>query len=1033
MSQTSHSNDSVCISKTDEFFPQIDDHSLGNQTVGNRRISFWFSNGNAPRVVRFHAPALRLAVLATAAFSLAPDFTAQAGDSASPLNVPGTIVGWGNNDHGQTTLPSSLESLGLCSQIAAGNSHTVALRINGTVKAWGMNDQDQCAIPLNLGACLQVAAGGAHTVALKQNGLVAAWGANTEGQANVPAGLGQCSQISAGGMHTLAIKQNGLIAAWGSNNEGQSTLPAGLGVCKQIIAGPTYSGAIQSSGTVVLWGLWQVEPEIISCTVPSNLGACTMIAAGAMHTAAINTAGIVKAWGSNEEHQCDVPSTLGICTQVAAGISFTVALKADGNVVAWGNNSAGQCSVPTSESSHGEITQVAAGSEHTVALHSNGNVTSWGVDSSGECGSLADGDIKTKDASGFYWTKSQSDSPCIALAVGEVHNVALKIDGSLVAWGDNSHGQCEIPSGWPLGFVITPIDGGDPLPIPSAALISAGKSHSVALSTLGIMKAWGLNNFGQCDLDQTRCTQIAAGGFHTAAIQMKNAFRFSLSSDQVDDYNLTEVDTAFSNSAEIDSRIANLDATVAKPYRTDGSNPTYLASSWLSGIKLTGIPLSKSAVNGTPAGSASHGALITPRHMIITKHYPYWSGSTTGSVIKFLNSNNEVKTGIVDRLYPIGGWSSGPDLLVVRFQSDVDSSITPMTIGVFSNDQDSFGNELPPNTPVIMIDQEEKALILEAKAIRPGVSLMPPSDPQRRAFHESAISFDSSSPFILLYENDAIIQPLLIGLTQSPGQGGNFASGPIIGANISLITNVIQEVFGDTDAKYKLNIFHNNTPNHGGIKAWGNNQYGQCSAPTNLTDCTQIVAGEYHTLALQNGAVSAWGRNDFGQCSVPTVLKSPNACTQIAAGAFHSVALRSNGHVLAWGRNTFGECNLPEDLGLCSQITAGGDETSGHTAAVRRDGVVIAWGENGSGQCDVPPNLGVIHYVGAGARHTLAVVSPENHCPADFDGSGTVDSGDLSIILLSYGESGSVADLDHSGFVDAADIGALLISWGECQ
>ena len=100
---------------------------------------------------------------------------------------------------------------------------------------------------------------------------------------------------------------------------------------------------------------------------------------------------------------------------------------------------------------------------------------------------------------------------------------------------------------------------------------------------------------------------------------------------------------------------------------------------------------------------------------------------------------------------------------------------------------------------------------------------------------------------------------------------------------------------------------------------------------------------------------------------------------------------------------------------------------------MRRDGVVVAWGENGSGQCDVPPNLGVGLYVGAGARHTLALVSPENHCPADFDGSGAVDSGDLSIILLSYGESGSVADLDHSGFVDAADIGALLISWGECQ
>ncbi|MDZ4752882.1 MAG: M64 family metallopeptidase [Phycisphaerae bacterium] len=51
-------------------------------------------------------------------------------------------------------------------------------------------------------------------------------------------------------------------------------------------------------------------------------------------------------------------------------------------------------------------------------------------------------------------------------------------------------------------------------------------------------------------------------------------------------------------------------------------------------------------------------------------------------------------------------------------------------------------------------------------------------------------------------------------------------------------------------------------------------------------------------------------------------------------------------------------------------------------------------------------------------------------CIADLDGSGTVDSSDLSILL---GGWGSVAgDLDQSGTTDAQDLSILLAAWGTC-
>jgi hypothetical protein len=52
-------------------------------------------------------------------------------------------------------------------------------------------------------------------------------------------------------------------------------------------------------------------------------------------------------------------------------------------------------------------------------------------------------------------------------------------------------------------------------------------------------------------------------------------------------------------------------------------------------------------------------------------------------------------------------------------------------------------------------------------------------------------------------------------------------------------------------------------------------------------------------------------------------------------------------------------------------------------------------------------------------------------CPADLNGSGTVDAGDLATLLGAWGGSGA-ADLDGNGTVDAGDLATLLGAWGAC-
>ena len=59
------------------------------------------------------------------------------------------------------------------------------------------------------------------------------------------------------------------------------------------------------------------------------------------------------------------------------------------------------------------------------------------------------------------------------------------------------------------------------------------------------------------------------------------------------------------------------------------------------------------------------------------------------------------------------------------------------------------------------------------------------------------------------------------------------------------------------------------------------------------------------------------------------------------------------------------------------------------------------------------------------------------NCPADIDGSGTIDAIDLAIVIGYWGTDGGKdypqADIDGSGDIDGADLATLLGSWGACE
>ena len=80
------------------------------------------------------------------------------------LTQGGTVVAWGDNDAGQTTVPAGLSGV---VAIAAGWYHTVALKQDGTVVAWGDNENGQTKVPADLSGVVAITAGEDNTVALK--------------------------------------------------------------------------------------------------------------------------------------------------------------------------------------------------------------------------------------------------------------------------------------------------------------------------------------------------------------------------------------------------------------------------------------------------------------------------------------------------------------------------------------------------------------------------------------------------------------------------------------------------------------------------------------------------------------------------------------------------------------------------------------------------------------------------------------------------------------------------------------------------
>jgi len=122
-----------------------------------------------------------------------------------------------------------------------------------------------------------------------------------------------------------------------------------------------------------------------------------------------------------------------------------------------------------------------------MALRSDGSILGWGDNGDGQC------------------NVPHPNSGFAAMSGGGLHSVGLKADSTIVGWGYDNWGQCQVPEP-NQGFLAQ----------------DCGGKHTLALRCGGSVEAFGYDNWGQCQVPEpnTGFVAVSGGAFHSIGLRV---------------------------------------------------------------------------------------------------------------------------------------------------------------------------------------------------------------------------------------------------------------------------------------------------------------------------------------------------------------------------------------------------------------------------------------------------------------------------------------------------------------------------------
>lgn len=276
----------------------------------------------------------------------------------------------------------------------------------------------------------------------------------------------------------------------------------------RVSAGNERTCAVMPKGFAQCWGNIEFDPPyyddgmLTIQTVRFN-----SISAGESHVCGIAYSGAAYCWGANATDQLGSGSTSKTArtsavpvqgglrfTSVSAGGGHTCGLTTDSSAYCWGHGNYGQLGNDSGEDSPFPVPvsgglafkSVSAGFFHTCGITTSGAAYCWG---SNEIASLggSSGPISSSvpvPVSGGLTFKSVS--------AGYSHSCAVTVSGAAYCWGSNEMGQLGNGSGKDSDVPV-PVSGRLTFKSVSAAI----GGHSCGVTTGGVAYCWGSNSYGQ--------------------------------------------------------------------------------------------------------------------------------------------------------------------------------------------------------------------------------------------------------------------------------------------------------------------------------------------------------------------------------------------------------------------------------------------------------------------------------------------------------------------------------------------------------
>jgi alpha-tubulin suppressor-like RCC1 family protein len=676
-----------------------------------------------------------------------------------------------------------------------------------------------------------------------------------------------------------------------------------------------------------------------------------------------------------------------------ASLGFYILAKPSKTMtVGIGNDVVGQCDVPYGLTN---ALQVAGGGGQSIAVKTDGTVVAWGANYYGE-------GVAPTNLTGVAM-----------VSAGWYHNVALLTNGTVTAWGLN------VPA---IGYTLTNV----PANLTNAIVISAQALHTLALRSNGTVVAWGYNtSYGETNVPAglTNVTAISAG--YQFNLVVSNGYVVAWGDNTAGQCN---VPPGLSNVVDVEAgtyhSLALLQNGTVSAWGDDldGETDVPAGLSNVVAIAAGGDPDIDEAYSmalkkdGTLvvwgdddavdpfggltnvfaiAAGADHALAVRtgPRTPVISVE-PVDQYQVTNGTVTFTSRGAGLYG--VSYLWQFNGvnitGATNATLTVTNVQSTNASSYT-----VTVTDNGGMGSIVSSNVSVDLVSTP----VITSETL-PTTQFV---------LYQSSVALSVAATAPGVYDGFPLsYQWQFNGTNISGATSSNYTFTAVNSGTYSII---VSNTAGSVSTSWQINVVY-----PGGVIGWGSNSNGQLNASTVLTNVIALAAGTAHgVVALDSGSVSNWGSywtgTNFVSVIAPPLLTNAIA---VAAGSRHDLALKMDGTIVAWGLNDFGQTNVPANATNAIAIAAGGQES----LALLKNGTVMQWGQTNG---PIPAGLTNVTAIAAGTNFDLALLQNSTVVAwgANNFGQTNIPAGLSNVVAIAAGGAHALA-LEQNGTV---------VAWGD--